>query len=144
MWRFDSMSAWASAACAGSNTWWITGLMVPAANSGVVVFTGPLTIYGNTVIIDHGLGLQTLYAHLSSIDVKVGEQVTKGRVLGRTGATGLAMGDHLHFEVLVAGVSVTPLEWWDAKWIRDRINRPLKQAGLQEIPGVGAVKLESE
>jgi murein DD-endopeptidase MepM/ murein hydrolase activator NlpD len=112
---------------------------VPAANAGVVAFAGPLTIYGNTVIVDHGLGLQTLYAHLSSIDVKVGDKVTKGQSLGRTGATGLAIGDHLHFEVLVAGVSVTPLEWWDAKWIRDRVNRPLKQAGLREIPGVGAV-----
>jgi murein DD-endopeptidase MepM/ murein hydrolase activator NlpD len=112
---------------------------VPAANVGVVAFAGPLTIYGNTVILDHGLGLQTLYAHLSSIDVKPGDKVTKGQVLGRTGSTGLAIGDHLHFEVLVSGVSVTPLEWWDAKWIRDRVNRPLKQAGLQEIAGLGAV-----
>jgi murein DD-endopeptidase MepM/ murein hydrolase activator NlpD len=112
---------------------------VPAANAGVVAFAGPLTIYGNTVVVDHGLGLQTLYAHLSSIDVKPGDKVTRGQPLGRTGATGLAVGDHLHFEVLVAGVSVTPLEWWDGKWIRDRINRPLKEAGLQEIAGVGAV-----
>jgi len=112
---------------------------VPAANVGVVAFAGPLTIYGNTVILDHGLGLQTLYAHLSSIDVKPGDKVTKGQSLGRTGSTGLAIGDHLHFEVLVSGVSVTPLEWWDAKWIRDRVNRPLKQAGLQEIAGLGAV-----
>jgi murein DD-endopeptidase MepM/ murein hydrolase activator NlpD len=112
---------------------------VPAANAGVVAFAGPLTIYGNAVILDHGLGLQTLYAHLSSIDVKVGDKVTRGQELGRTGATGLAVGDHLHFEVLVAGVSVTPLEWWDAKWIRDRVNRPLKEAGLPEIAGVGAV-----
>jgi murein DD-endopeptidase MepM/ murein hydrolase activator NlpD len=112
---------------------------VPASNAGVVAFAGPLTIYGNTVIVDHGLGLQTLYAHLSSIDVKPGDKVAKGHVLGRTGATGLAIGDHLHFEVLVSGVSVTPLEWWDGKWIRDRVNRPLKQAGLQEIAGLGAV-----
>jgi murein DD-endopeptidase MepM/ murein hydrolase activator NlpD len=112
---------------------------VPAANAGVVAFAGPLTIYGNAVILDHGLGLQTLYAHLSSIDVKVGDKVTRGQELGRTGATGLAVGDHLHFEVLVAGVSVTPLEWWDAKWIRDRVNRPLKEAGLPEIAGVGTV-----
>jgi murein DD-endopeptidase MepM/ murein hydrolase activator NlpD len=65
--------------------------------------------------------------------------VTKSQELGRTGSTGLAIGDHLHFEVLVSGVSVTPLEWWDAKWIRDRVNRPLKEAGLPEIGGVGAV-----
>ncbi|HZF04455.1 MAG TPA: hypothetical protein VE932_09010, partial [Patescibacteria group bacterium] len=62
-----------------------------------------------------------------------------GQEMGRTGATGLAIGDHLHFEVLVSGVSVTPLEWWDAKWIRDRVNRPLKEAGLPEIGGVDAV-----
>jgi murein DD-endopeptidase MepM/ murein hydrolase activator NlpD len=117
---------------------------VPVANTGVVAFAGPLTIYGNTVIVDHGLGLQTLYAHLSSIDVKAGDKVTKGQSLGRTGATGLAIGDHLHFEVLVAGMSVTPLEWWDAKWIRDRVNRPLKQAGLQEIAGVGAVRVDDD
>jgi murein DD-endopeptidase MepM/ murein hydrolase activator NlpD len=112
---------------------------VPAANAGTVAFAGPLTIYGNAVILDHGLGLQTLYAHLSSIGVKVGDKVEKGAELGRTGSTGLAIGDHLHFEVLVSGVSVTPLEWWDAKWIRDRVNRPLKEAGLPEIAGMGAV-----
>jgi len=110
---------------------------VPAANGGVVAFAGPLTIYGNTVILDHGLGLQTLYAHLSSIDVKPGDKVTTGQALGRSGATGLAIGDHVHFEVLVSGVSVTPLEWWDVKWIRDRFNEPLKKAGLPEVGGVG-------
>jgi murein DD-endopeptidase MepM/ murein hydrolase activator NlpD len=112
---------------------------VPAANGGVVAFAGPLTIYGNTVILDHGLGLQTLYAHLSSIDVKPGDKIARGQALGRSGATGLAIGDHLHFEVLVSGVSVTPLEWWDAKWIRDRFNEPLKKAGLPQVGGVGEV-----
>jgi murein DD-endopeptidase MepM/ murein hydrolase activator NlpD len=112
---------------------------VPAANAGQVAFAGPLTIYGNTVIVDHGLGLQTLYAHLSSIDVKPGDAIAKGQPLGRTGTTGLATGDHLHFEVLVAGVSVTPIEWWDGKWIRDRVNKPLKEAGLPEFAGLGEV-----
>ena len=111
---------------------------VPAANKGTVVFAGPLTIYGNTAIVDHGLGLQTLYAHLSSLGVKVGDAVEKGGELGRTGTTGLAIGDHLHFEVLVNGVSVTPLEWWDAKWIRDHISQPLKAAGLAEVGGATA------
>ncbi|MBI1964352.1 MAG: peptidoglycan DD-metalloendopeptidase family protein [Candidatus Rokubacteria bacterium] len=111
---------------------------VPAANTGVVAFAGPLTIYGNTVIVDHGWGLQTLYAHLSRIDVKVGDAVEKGQELGRTGTTGLAIGDHLHYEVLVHGVSVTPLEWWDARWIRDHIGKPLKEAGLPAINGVEA------
>ncbi len=109
---------------------------VPAANGGTVVFAGPLTIYGNTVVVDHGLGLQTLYAHLGSVGVKVGDAVERGQELGRTGTSGLAVGDHLHFEVLVNGVSVTPLEWWDAKWIRDHIGKPLKEAGLPEIGGV--------
>ena len=109
---------------------------VPAANSGTVVFTGPLSIYGNTVVVDHGLGLQTLYAHLSSIDVKEGEQVAKGQELGRTGSSGLALGDHLHFEVLINGVSVTPLEWWDARWIRDHIGRPLREGNLPLILSV--------
>jgi murein DD-endopeptidase MepM/ murein hydrolase activator NlpD len=109
---------------------------VPAANKGTVVFAGPLSIYGNAVVLDHGLGLQTLYGHLSSLDVKAGDAVDKEQVLGRSGATGLAMGDHLHYEVLVNGISVTPLEWWDAKWMRDRVNKPLKDAGLPEIAGL--------
>ncbi len=109
---------------------------VPAANKGAVVFAGPLSIYGNVIVLDHGLGLQTLYGHLSSMDVKVGATVDKEQVIGHTGSTGLAIGDHLHYEVLVNGISVTPLEWWDAKWIRDRINKPLREAGLPEIAGV--------
>ncbi|MDW7711001.1 MAG: M23 family metallopeptidase [Deferrisomatales bacterium] len=108
---------------------------VPAANSGVVVFAEPLTIYGNTVILDHGLGLQTLYAHLSSIGVREGERVARGQELGRTGTTGLAVGDHLHYEVLLHGRSVTPVEWWDGKWIRDRIVGPLGEGGVRPFPG---------
>jgi murein DD-endopeptidase MepM/ murein hydrolase activator NlpD len=103
---------------------------VPAANAGIVVYAAPLTIYGNTVVVDHGLGLQTLYAHLSSFEVKDGQPVTKGDVLGRTGTTGLAVGDHLHYEVLIQGISVTPLEWWDGKWIRDHIGKPLREANV--------------
>ena len=113
-------------------------MAVPAANTGVVAFAGPLTIYGNTVVIDHGLGLQTLYGHLSSIGVKPGDRVEKGQEIARSGTTGLAIGDHLHYEVLVHGVSVTPLEWWDPKWLRDRIAKPLQQAGLPEIGGISA------
>jgi murein DD-endopeptidase MepM/ murein hydrolase activator NlpD len=110
---------------------------VPAANKGTVAFAGPLTIYGNAVVIDHGWGLMTLYGHLSTIGVKVGEAVERGQELGRSGDTGLAIGDHLHYEVLVNGISVTPIEFWDAKWIRDRFNGPLKAAGLAVIAGVG-------
>jgi murein DD-endopeptidase MepM/ murein hydrolase activator NlpD len=103
---------------------------IPAANAGVVVYAAPLTIYGNTVVVDHGWGLQTLYAHLSSIEVKDGDAVKKGQPLGKSGATGLALGDHLHFEVLIQGVSVTPVEWWDGKWIRDHVGRPLREANI--------------
>jgi murein DD-endopeptidase MepM/ murein hydrolase activator NlpD len=71
--------------------------------------------------------------------VKAGDAIAKGQSLGRTGTTGLATGDHLHFEVLVSGVSVTPLEWWDGRWIRDRVNKPLKDAGLPQFAGLGEV-----
>jgi murein DD-endopeptidase MepM/ murein hydrolase activator NlpD len=111
---------------------------VPAANKGIVLHAAPLTIYGNTVVLDHGLGLMTLYGHLSSIGVKPGDTVEKGAELGRSGSTGLAIGDHLHYEVLVHGVSVTPLEWWDVKWIRDRVSGPLQAAGLPGIAGAEA------
>jgi len=117
---------------------------VPAANSGVVVFAGPLSIYGNAVVVDHGLGLQTLYAHLSSIAVKEGDQVAKEQELGRTGSTGLALGDHLHYEVLINGVSVTPLEWWDATWIRDHVGRPLREASLPLIESVTPATAQDE
>ncbi len=94
---------------------------VEAGNSGVIAFVGDLGIYGNTVVIDHGLGLFTTYSHLSSTEVKAGDDIKKGQIIGRTGETGLAAGDHLHFEVRLAGVPVLPLEWWDEKWIRDNI-----------------------
>ncbi|MGE5162168.1 MAG: M23 family metallopeptidase [Betaproteobacteria bacterium] len=104
-----------------------------AANSGTVAFTGDLGIYGNTVILDHGLGLYTLYSHLNSIDVKMGETVAKRQVLGRTGETGLAAGDHLHYGVYLDGVAVLPVEWWDQKWIDDNITPKLEGRSGQEI-----------
>jgi murein DD-endopeptidase MepM/ murein hydrolase activator NlpD len=101
---------------------------VNAGNDGVVVHAAPLGIYGNCVVLDHGFGLQTLYAHLSSIAVKEGETVARGATLGRTGATGLAGGDHLHFTTLVHGRPTNPIEWWDAHWITDRVQRKLGDA----------------
>lgn len=98
---------------------------IPAANSGVVVFARYFGIYGNSILIDHGCGLQTLYGHLSSFAVKPGQHVTRGQIIGHTGKTGLAEGDHLHFSVLVDGVFVNPLEWWDPNWIRTRITSKL-------------------
>ncbi len=94
---------------------------VAASNSGKVVLAEYLGIYGNCVVVDHGYGLQSIYAHLSKIEVKPGEAVKKGQTLGRSGATGLAGGDHLHFSMQVDGVQVNPVEWWDGHWIQDRI-----------------------
>lgn len=91
---------------------------VEAANSGLVRFAGDLSIYGNTVIIDHGMGLMSLYGHLSAINVSGGQTVNKGDIIGRTGTTGLAGGDHLHFGILIHGYEVSPLFWWDQHWIR--------------------------
>jgi len=98
---------------------------VEAANSGTAVFAGDLGIYGNTVILDHGLGLFTLYSHLSSMDVKVGDAVKERQIIGKTGETGLAAGDHLHYGVYLHGVAVLPVEWWDPKWIEDNISPKL-------------------
>jgi len=106
---------------------------VEAANRGKVAFTGPLGIYGNTVILDHGLGLFTLYGHLSVIGVKVGDALEQRQILGRTGETGLAGGDHLHYGVYLDGVAVLPVEWWDGKWINDNIVPKLEGRSGEEI-----------
>jgi murein DD-endopeptidase MepM/ murein hydrolase activator NlpD len=103
-----------------------TGMKIQAANRGKVVFAEELGIYGNCVIVDHGMGVQSLYGHLSSIAVKAGDMVEKEQELGRSGMTGLAGGDHLHFTMLVNGHMVNPVEWWDQHWIQDRILRKLK------------------
>lgn len=94
---------------------------ITASNAGRVLFAGDLGIYGNCVIVDHGLGLTSLYAHLSTIDVQVGDPVERGQTLGRSGETGLAGGDHLHFAVLVGGTYVDPKEWWDPKWVQEKV-----------------------
>ncbi len=99
---------------------------IPSANDGRVVFADTMGIYGQVVIVDHGLGLQTLYAHLSEIDVTPGQAVRKGEILGKSGKTGMAGGDHLHFGVIMSGMPVTPLEWFDAHWIKDNITDRLK------------------
>ncbi len=101
---------------------------IEAANGGIVRFTGPLGIYGNSVILDHGLGLMTLYAHLSAIQVKPGQTVRKNDLLGRSGETGLAGGDHLHFGVAVHGEFVDPREWWDPHWIEDNVTKKISAA----------------
>ena len=94
---------------------------VEATQDGVVVFADYLGIYGNTVVLDHGLGVFSLYGHLSTIGVQVGQQVQAGDTLGQTGETGLAGGDHLHFSIMLRGVHVDPVEWWDPLWMRDHV-----------------------
>lgn len=108
---------------------------VPAANSGIVAFSGNLGIYGKTVLIDHGFGLFSMYSHLSASDVDKGQQVKKGDTLGQTGSTGLAGGDHLHFSILVHNTFVNPIEWWDASWIENNVT-----AKIEAVPSAPALQ----
>lgn len=108
---------------------------IPAANAGRVVWTKYFGIYGNSVLIDHGYGLMTLYGHMNDFTVKPGETVRKGQIIGHTDSTGLATGDHLHFSVLVDGVQTDPLDWWDAGWVRQRIEAKLQAFGGGPLAG---------
>jgi murein DD-endopeptidase MepM/ murein hydrolase activator NlpD len=94
---------------------------VPAANAGRVALAEYVGIYGNTVLLDHGFGLFSMYGHLSRMTVERNQGVSRGETIGYTGATGLAGGDHLHYSVIVAGRFVNPVEWWDPNWIRNNI-----------------------
>jgi hypothetical protein len=94
---------------------------VLAANDGKVIWAKPLGIYGNCIVLDHGYGLQSIYGHLSEFAVKEGDMVTRGQNMGKTGMTGLAGGDHLHFSMQVDGVQINPVEWWDEHWIQDHV-----------------------
>jgi murein DD-endopeptidase MepM/ murein hydrolase activator NlpD len=98
---------------------------VQAANTGKVAFADYLGIYGNMVILDHGQGVFSLYSHLSQINVAVGDTLEKGKILGLTGTSGMAGGDHLHFSMLINGVFSMPKEWWDEHWIDVTIESPL-------------------
>ncbi len=102
---------------------------VGAANSGRIIMAQPVGIFGNTVIIDHGFGLASLYSHLSNMAVSEGDRVEKGDIIGNTGMTGLAAGDHLHFSMIVHNVFVNPLEWWDPNWIENNITAKIKAVG---------------
>jgi hypothetical protein len=99
-----------------------------ASNSGKVVFKDYLGIYGNTIIIDHKMGLMSLYAHTSSQNVEVGDDIKAGQKIAHTGSTGAVMGDHLHFGILIQGIEVNPLEWMDKNWIKINILNILKEA----------------
>ena len=98
---------------------------MPAGNRGKVLYTGDLGIYGQTVLLDHGFGLISMYAHLSRVDVEPGQIVAKNETIGLTGRTGLAGGDHLHFSILIHHTFVNPIEWWDNNWIKNNITGKL-------------------
>jgi murein DD-endopeptidase MepM/ murein hydrolase activator NlpD len=110
---------------------------VEATQAGVVVLAEPLGIYGSTVVLDHGLGVFSLYGHLSTIAVQPGQSVPAGAVLGQSGETGLAGGDHLHFSIIVRGNHVDPVEWWDPQWMRDHVTSKLEMFPLAEAPAAG-------
>lgn len=99
---------------------------VPAANNGRVTFAEPLGIYGKTVLLDHGFGLFSMYGHLSRIEVARDQVLSKGDVIGFTGTTGLAGGDHLHYAMIVGHTFVNPVEWWDPNWIKHNVTDKLK------------------
>jgi murein DD-endopeptidase MepM/ murein hydrolase activator NlpD len=98
---------------------------IQACNSGTVIWADNLGIYGQCIVIDHGLGLQTLYAHMSQLDVQQGDKIVKGQIIGHSGATGLAGGDHLHLGVFVNGIAVQPIEWWDKNWLHNNVDSKL-------------------
>ena len=101
---------------------------IRSSNPGTVVFDEYNGIYGNMPMINHGLGLYTLYGHCSNILVKKGDKVGAGFAIAQTGKSGLALGDHLHFGILVQGVEVRPEEWMDTKWIHDNVDKVFKEA----------------
>lgn len=111
-----------------------------ASHDGTVILAEPFGIYGLAVVIDHGLYLTSLYGHLSSISVEAGDEVKQGQEVGRSGETGLAGGDHLHFEYRVMNTPVDPREWWDSNWIEDNIDGKLQ--AVKESLGLTATQSE--
>jgi hypothetical protein len=106
---------------------------VEASNDGRVVYAAPLGIYGNCIVVDHGYGLQTIYGHLSQIAVHEGDLVKRGQVMGTSGQTGMAGGDHIHFAMQLDGVQIDPKEWWDSHWIKDHIAKRVDLPGSSEL-----------
>ncbi len=100
---------------------------IPAANKGKIIFAGPIGIFGKTVVIDHGFGILSMYSHLSRINIQNGQVVNKKEIIGHTGNTGLAGGDHLHFGMFIHKTFVNPLEWWDGTWIKNNITTKINE-----------------
>jgi murein DD-endopeptidase MepM/ murein hydrolase activator NlpD len=111
---------------------------VEASNDGKIVYAAPLGIYGNCIVVDHGYGLQTIYGHLSHIDVHEGDMVKRGQVMGQSGMTGMAGGDHIHFAMQLDGVQIDPKEWWDPHWIQDHIARRVDLPGFNAAASTAA------
>jgi len=101
---------------------------IKSSNAGKVVYANENGIYGNMPMIDHGLGLYSLYGHCSQLLVKEGDEVKAGQVIAKTGRSGLALGDHLHFGLLVQGIEVRPIEWFDGGWIKTNIDNVFNAA----------------
>jgi murein DD-endopeptidase MepM/ murein hydrolase activator NlpD len=114
-----------------------TRQQVSATNGGRVAFAGELGTYGTTVVIDHGFGLTTTYSRLSELTVKVAQEVTQGYPIGRTGETGLALGEEVYYETRLHGVPVSPNEWWDSTWLEDHVQKKVSfvQGTLIGNPG---------
>lgn len=105
---------------------------VEATNDGRVVYAAPLGIYGNCIVVDHGYGLQSIYGHLSEIAVHEGDMVKRGQIMGKSGETGMAGGDHIHFSMQLEGVQIDPKEWWDSHWIKDHIAKRVELPGFNQ------------
>jgi len=105
---------------------------VEASNDGRVIYAAPLGIYGNCIVVDHGYGLQTIYGHMSHFDVHEGDMVKRGQIMGQSGMTGMAGGDHIHFAMQLDGVQIDPKEWWDPHWIHDHVANRVDLPGFHE------------
>jgi len=101
---------------------------IRSSNDAMTVFAGYNGIYGKMPILDHGFGLYTLYGHCSTLKVEAGDPVKAGQTIARTGMTGLALGDHLHFGILIQGVEVLPMDWFKANWIKSHIVQVMERA----------------
>ena len=101
---------------------------IVTTNPGKVIFRGYLGIYGESIIIDHGLGIASLYAHTSSQSVDVGDMVVAGQEIGNTGSTGAVFGDHLHFGILIQGIEANPNEWLDSNWMKLNLTNTINSA----------------
>ena len=103
------------------------GNPIRAANDGIVILAADLPLYGQTVVIDHGFGLTSLYAHLSAIEHLEGTRVVSGQTIGASGSSGLLDRPLLEFQMRLHGVPVRPIEWWDSRWILEHIDAKIDE-----------------